>query len=35
MFERLIHLKDSVTAFQNDQRDSGELKEEDYITPEN
>jgi hypothetical protein len=35
MFERLIKLKDAVTAFQNDQRDAGELDEEDYLTPEN
>lgn len=35
MFERLILLKDAVTAFQNDQRDAGELQEEDYITPKN
>jgi hypothetical protein len=34
-FERLILLKDAVTAFQNDQLDAGELEEEDYITPEN
>ncbi|KAG9765707.1 hypothetical protein KCU73_g314, partial [Aureobasidium melanogenum] len=35
MFERHIKLKDAVTAFQNDQRDAGELDEEDYLTPEN